>query len=158
MTKRIIIYGILVASFSIYADCSGHGDRKENIVPDTTLTIDNKTLKEWSAPYRGWHYHPDHVIPPAPNIIGFENVHMTDVPTVFQLSGDEKWYMSFIVYDGEGYQSFIAESEDLLHWDHLRLAMGYGPEGEFDYGGVVLGAYLYKDYAIQSYHVCYIAR
>ena len=23
--------------------------------------------------------------------------------------------------------------------------MGYGPEGSFDYGGVVLGAYLYED-------------
>ena len=36
-----------------------------------------------------------------------------------------KWYMSFIGYDGKGYQSFIAESQDLVHWDHMRLAMGY---------------------------------
>ena len=150
MIKRIIIYGIVVASCSICTACSGHGDWQKNSVPDTTLRIDNKTLKEWSAPYRGWHYHPDHVIPPAPKISGFEDVLMTDVPTVFQLSGDEKWYMSFIAYDGEGYQSFITESEDLVHWDHMRLAMGYGPEGDFDYGGVVLGAYLYEDYSIKS--------
>jgi hypothetical protein len=28
--------------------------------------------------------------------------------------------------------------------------MGYGPEGSFDYGGVVLGAFLYKDYDIKA--------
>ncbi len=83
MIKRIIIYGIVVASCSICTACSGHGDWQKNSVPDTTLRIDNKTLKEWSAPYRGWHYHPDHVIPPAPKISGFEDVLMTDVPTVF---------------------------------------------------------------------------
>jgi hypothetical protein len=24
------------------------------------------TVKQWSAPFRGWHYHPDHVIPAQP--------------------------------------------------------------------------------------------
>jgi len=75
---------------------------------------------------------------------------MTDVPTVFQLEGDKKWYMTFIGYDGSGYQSFIAESDNLVHWDNMRLALGYGPEGEFDHGGVVLGAYLYEGYDIKA--------
>ena len=44
--------------------------------------IDAETLREWSAPYRGWHYPPDHVIPAKPEIEGFEDVKMTDVPTV----------------------------------------------------------------------------
>ncbi len=52
--------------------------------------IDAKTAKQWSAPYRGWHHHPDHVIPAKPNIEGFERTRMTDVPTVFQLPGDER--------------------------------------------------------------------
>lgn len=112
--------------------------------------IDLETVRQWSAPYRGWHYSPDHVIPAQPGIKGFEDIRMTDVPTVFQLPGDEKWYMTFIGFDGKGYQSFLAESDDLLHWGHLRLAMGYGPEGSFDYGGVVLGAFLYEDYDIKA--------
>jgi len=118
-------------------------------VEDSTA-IDTNTIKQWSAPYRNWHYYPDHVIGPKPNIKGFENVKMTDVPTVFQLPGDKKWYMAFIGFDVKGYQSFIAESDDLVHWINMRLAMGYGPEGSFDYGGVVLGAYLYKDYNIKA--------
>ena len=115
-----------------------------------TTMIDTDIIKQWSAAYRGWHYYPDHVIPATPRIKGFEKVHMTHVPTVFQLPDDKKWYMTFIGYDGKGYQSFITESEDLVHWVNTRLAMGYGPEGSFDYGGVVLGAFLYEDYAIKT--------
>ena len=105
-----------------------------------SATIDVETVRQWSEPYRGWHYHPDHVIPAKPTIKGFDNVHMADVPTVFQLPGDKTWHMSFISFDGKGYQSFLAESNDLVHWIDMRLAMGYGPEGAFDRGGVVLGA------------------
>ena len=58
--------------------------------------------------------------------------------------------MSFVGFDGIGYQSFIAESSDLVLWTNLRLAMGYGDEGSFDHGGVVLGAYLYESYHIDA--------
>lgn len=112
--------------------------------------IDKKTVKKWSAPYRGWHYYPDHMVGPKPNIEGYEDVKMTDVPTVFQVPGDKKWYMTFIGFDGKGYQSFITESDDLVSWSNMRLAMGYGPKDSFDYGGVVLGAYLYEDYDIKA--------
>lgn len=123
------------------------------IIPLISLMVspaEAQTNYEWSEPYRNWHYHPDLVIPSNPDIPGYEEVKMTDVPTVFQIPGDELWYISFIGFDGKGYQSFIAESEDLIHWGNYRLAMGYGPEGSFDYGGVVLGAYLYEDYDIKA--------
>ncbi len=113
-------------------------------------SIDADTVKKWSAPYRNWHYYPDHVVPGKPEIKGFEKVFKTDVPTVFQLKGDDKWYMTFIGFDGQGYQSFVAESDDLIHWNNMRLAMGYGPEKSFDHGGVVLGAFLYEDYDIKG--------
>jgi beta-xylosidase len=56
--------------------------------------------------------------------------------------------MSFIGFEGKGYQTFIARSDDLITWTYLGLAMGYGPDGRFDHGGVVLGAYLYESYDI----------
>jgi len=114
------------------------------------MNIDDKTIKKWSAPFRGWHYQSDHVIPAKPNIKGFEKVHMTDVPTVFQIPGDRKWYMTFIGFNGKGYQSFVAESDDLLNWTNMRLAMGFGKKGKFDFGGCVLGAFLYEDYGIKG--------
>jgi len=58
--------------------------------------------------------------------------------------------MSFVGFDGHGYQSFVAESDDLLHWGNYRLAMGFGPPNEFDHGGCVIGAFLYESYEIKA--------
>jgi len=57
---------------------------------NSRMIVDNEILKKWSDPYRNWFYYPDHVIPAQPNIKGFEDVRMTDVPTVFQLAGDQR--------------------------------------------------------------------
>jgi predicted GH43/DUF377 family glycosyl hydrolase len=141
---------VLIVVFALMAGCSNRGEQQTGILAAPPVNIDESTVKKWSEPYRNWHYYPDHVIPAQPGIMGFEDVSKTDVATVFQIEGDPLWYMSFIGFDGNGYQSFIAESEDLVHWENMRLAMGYGPEGEFDYGGVVLGAYLYEDYDIRA--------
>jgi len=116
----------------------------------TGAGIDPDTLDRWSAKFRHWHYWPDHVVPADPKIEGFAGIQGTDVPTVYQLPGDEKWWMSFIGFDGKGYQSFVAESEDLVHWRPKGLAMGCGPEGEFDHGGCVVGAYLYESYDLKA--------
>ncbi len=123
-----------------------HQDKGEN----DNVIIDEQTVKKWSEPYRNWYYHPNLVIPDSPNIQGFEKVKMTDVPTIFQIKGNDKWFMTFIGFDGRGYQSFLAESIDLIQWNNISLAMGYGPEGEFDHGGVVLGAFLYEDLGIKA--------
>lgn len=37
-----------------------------------------------------------------------------DCPSVFR-KGDS-WYMSYIIYDGRGYETWLAKSPDLLHW------------------------------------------
>ncbi len=40
---------------------------------------------------------------------------MIDSPTIFQK--DEIWYMTYIVFDGQGYETWLAESENLLDWE-----------------------------------------
>lgn len=118
---------------------------------DATPRIDRETIDKWSRPYRGWHYRPDHVIGEQPKIPGYEAFHNTDVPCVYQLPGcPDRWYMSFIAFNDRGYSSFVAESGDLIHWSDLRLAMGFGPQGEFDFGGCVVGAFLYESYDIKA--------
>jgi len=112
--------------------------------------IDYDTLAEWTDPFRDWHYYPDHVIQPAPEIEGHPNVERTDVPTVYQRPGDDRYYLSFVGFNGDGYKTFVAESEDLVHWSDPRLAMGFGEEGAFDHGGVILGAYLYDSYDLDA--------
>lgn len=39
---------------------------------------------------------------------------MVDSPTIFR--ENEKWYMTYIVFDGQGYETWLSESDDLLHW------------------------------------------
>jgi predicted GH43/DUF377 family glycosyl hydrolase len=113
--------------------------------------IDRATLDAWSEPYRGWHYHADPVIPSDYRIPGHEEFRNFDVPTVYQISDvPDKWHMSFIGFNGQGYNSFVAESDDLIHWTKPRLAMGFGKPGEFDFGGCVIGAYLYQSYDIKA--------
>lgn len=120
------------------------------ISPVTAREIDADTLRQWSAPYRNWHHHPELVIPAQPGIKGHEDIKAVDVPTVYQIPGDERHYLSFIGFNGQGYQSFVAESRDLVHWTDMRLAMGFGREGDFDHGGRVIGAYLYESYDIKA--------
>ncbi|HTL52409.1 MAG TPA: hypothetical protein VL860_07545 [Planctomycetota bacterium] len=119
--------------------------------PGLNTAIDRATLDRWSAPYRGWHYHPEHVLPSAPAIPSHPQARNPDAPCVFQLPGQpDTWLMSFITFDGNGYNSFVAESSDLVHWQNPRLAMGFGKPGEFDFGGCVIGAFLYETYDIQA--------
>jgi hypothetical protein len=118
---------------------------------DNTGQIDRATLDAWSAPYRGWHYHADPIIPSDFKIPGYEKFHSFDVPTVYQLPGQPtKWFMSFIGFDGQGYNSFVVESTNLLRWTNPRLAMGFGPPNEFDHGGCAIGAFLYDSYDIRA--------
>ncbi|MBX2842206.1 MAG: glycosylase [Flammeovirgaceae bacterium] len=38
-----------------------------------------------------------------------------DSPSIFR-QGDV-WYMTYIIFDGKGYETWLAESSDLLHWE-----------------------------------------
>lgn len=40
---------------------------------------------------------------------------MVDSPTIFRQN--DTWYMTYIVYDGQGYETWLAKSKDLLNWD-----------------------------------------
>ena len=62
-----------------------------------------------------------------------DNNHKIDCPTVFR-EGD-KWYMTYVVYngrsgkDGRGYETWIAESDNLLEWTTLGRILSYKDEG-----------------------------
>jgi predicted GH43/DUF377 family glycosyl hydrolase len=117
---------------------------------ESTAGIDKETLSQWGKPYRGWHYYPDPIIPSDYQIPGAEGFQNFDVPIIYQLEGKpDVWYMSFIGFN-KGYNSFVVESKDLVHWINPRLAMGFGKEGEFDYGGCVIGAFLYENWDVKA--------
>jgi len=46
-----------------------------------------------------------------------------DCPSVFRYG--DTWYMMYIVFDGSGYETAIAESQNLLDWKHLGKIMRF---------------------------------
>ena len=62
-----------------------------------------------------------------------DNYHKIDCPTVFR-EGD-KWLMTYVVYngkegtDGRGYETWQAESDDLLHWTTKGRILSYKDDG-----------------------------
>jgi len=77
-----------------------------------------------------------------------------DCPTVFRQ--DSLWYMSYIVFDGRGYETWLSQSDDLLHWKTLGKLMSFSDTTDWDNnqkaGYVVLqdeqwgGSYQLKQY------------
>lgn len=57
------------------------------------------------------------------------NNYKTDCPTVFRKDG--KWYMTYVLYngrtgtDGRGYETWIAESDNLLEWETLGKILSF---------------------------------
>ena len=62
-----------------------------------------------------------------------DNYHKIDCPTVFR-KGDT-WYMTYVCYngkdgtDGRGYETWLAKSDDLLHWQTLGRILAFPEAG-----------------------------
>ncbi|WP_258104711.1 glycosylase [Marinoscillum sp. MHG1-6] len=49
-----------------------------------------------------------------------------DCPTVFQKDG--QWYMTYFIYDGRGYETWLATSDNLLDWNELGKVMAFSDD------------------------------
>lgn len=59
-----------------------------------------------------------------------DNSKKIDCPTVFRKG--KNWYMSWIVFDGRGYETWLAKSKDLLHWESLGRIMSFSDSTDWD--------------------------
>lgn len=48
-----------------------------------------------------------------------------DSPSIFRY--EDRWYMMYIIYDGQGYETAVARSKDLLHWKPLGKILRFQP-------------------------------
>lgn len=48
---------------------------------------------------------------------------MLDCPTVFR--ENQTWYMTYIVFDGQGYETWLSESNDLIHWTSIGKVLSF---------------------------------
>lgn len=53
-----------------------------------------------------------------------------DCPSVFRKN--DKWYMTYIVFDGRGYETSLATSKDLLHWNELGRILSFSDSTDWD--------------------------
>jgi len=53
-----------------------------------------------------------------------------DCPTIFRKG--KRWYMSYIIFDGRGYETWLAGSDDLLHWTTLGKMLSFGDSSKWD--------------------------
>ena len=61
---------------------------------------------------------------------GTDPTKMTDCPTIFRMDG--KWYMYYFVFDGRGYETWMATSDDLLHWKTLGRLLSFSKPSDWD--------------------------
>lgn len=59
-----------------------------------------------------------------------DDTKMVDSPSVFRKG--EKWFMTYIVFDGTGYETWLAESDNLLDWRTTGKLMSFSEESDWD--------------------------
>ena len=59
-----------------------------------------------------------------------EKGEMLDNPSVFRHK--DAWYMIFIRFDGKGYETHLAKSDDLVRWQRLGCIFQRGEKGAWD--------------------------
>ncbi|RYD69940.1 MAG: glycosylase, partial [Sphingobacteriales bacterium] len=56
--------------------------------------------------------------------------HKMDCPTIFRKGKD--WYMTYLIFSGHGYETWMAKSSDLLNWQNLGKIMSFEDSGKWD--------------------------
>ncbi|WP_207535196.1 glycosylase [Desertivirga arenae] len=53
-----------------------------------------------------------------------DNSQKMDCPTVFRKGS--KWYLTYVIFNGRGYETWLAKSNNLLNWENLGKVMSFG--------------------------------
>jgi predicted GH43/DUF377 family glycosyl hydrolase len=146
--KIILASTLLLFVESVALPAAGKAPKQRVIVPAKTLgkEVPAETMKriyeEVRTPYK------------YGIIIKDESGKKVDCPSVFRHA--DKWYMIYIIFDGNGYETAIAESDDLLDWKTLGKTLTFKQEPTWDCkqaaGYVALQDYIWGgSYELQKY-------
>ena len=99
-----VIFGLIIFSCQINTT-----DKEGEVVSEEIM---KKIYNEIKTPYKyGVVFkHPD-------------STKKVDSPTIFRK--DEAWYMTYIVFDGQGYETWLAQSNNLLEWEVKGKIMSF---------------------------------
>lgn len=85
---------------------------------ETAMATADAAAPNRAAPYRTPYKYPELVVKASDDKTAFDSKSVDD-PIVFRANGT--FYMLYIGFDGTGYQTGLATSDDLLHWKRVAL-------------------------------------
>lgn len=96
--KFILVF--IIAVLGLYS-CGNKNNKTSKIVSEANM---QEVYQEIRTPFKyGVVFkHPD-------------TTKLIDSPSIFR--ENDSWHMTYIVFDGQGYETWLAESTDLLHWE-----------------------------------------
>jgi len=108
--KTTMKYLVLGIATLLIASCATHYKKRE-----ITDGVMNEIYNEIKTPYKY-----------GLVMVPTDNSYKMDCPSVFRKDG--KWFMTYLIYDGRGYETWLAESNDLLHWKYLGKVMSFSKD------------------------------
>ncbi len=99
MRNRILLTSLAIVA-TLLTSCSQKKPIRNTVVPQKEM---EQIFNEIKTPFKYG------VVIQQP-----DSATMVDSPTIFRKDG--KWYMTYIAFDGQGYETWLSESDDLLHW------------------------------------------
>jgi predicted GH43/DUF377 family glycosyl hydrolase len=113
MKLKYIFFAMLMGSLGIN---SVYAQSKPEKVPDKVMQSIYEQVK---TPYK-------YGLVIAPE----DNSKKADCPTVFR-QGDN-WFMTYIIFNGRGYETWLAKSADLLHWKTQGRILSFSDTTNWD--------------------------
>lgn len=102
---------LLIVLAVVLAGC-GMGKKKQ-MLPETVSQEKMEAIcHEIKTPYKYGLV----MVPPGPH-------QKMDCPGVFRYK--DHWYMTYLIYDGRGYQTWLAKSDDLLNWQSMGVILSF---------------------------------
>lgn len=104
--KIVVLFGVLFLAAQTFSQ------KDKKVVPQPVM---EQVYNEVKTPYKYGLV----VVPP-------NDAKKLDCPTVFRKRGD--WYMTYIQFDGRGYETWLAKSGDLLAWQTLGPLLSFSSD------------------------------
>ncbi len=108
MKTKFLLVAVLVILIPLTHFCQ-RNPKSNKVVSQETM---EKVFDEIKTPYKYGivFQHPD-------------TTKMIDSPTIF--CKDNVWYMTYIVFDGQGYETWLAKSDNLIHWESKGTILSF---------------------------------
>ena len=111
-TFRFNMKIVIVCCILAFLNLSSCSDKKTPSKKEVSPATMEKVYNQIKTPYKYGivFQHPD-------------TLKKIDSPTIFR--SEDTWYMTYIVFDGQGYETWLAASDNLLQWKSLGKLMSF---------------------------------